>query len=76
MGAEVQGHPDGDAGLEGEVELGGFHSLSETVDVLFEGGWDAKLLSDSLCGVLEQPLAEVLTSQLVVPCRKMPSTKD
>lgn len=74
MGVKVQGHPDGDAWLEGEVELGGFHSLSEMVDVLFESGWDAKLLSDSLCGVLEQPLAEVLTSQLVVPCIKTFST--
>lgn len=74
MGVKVQGHPDGDAGLECEVELGSFHGLSEMVDVLFESGWDAKLLSDSLCGVLKQPLAEVLTTQLVVPCRKIPST--
>lgn len=73
MGVKVQGHPDGDAGLEGEVELGGFHGLSETVDVLFVSGWDAKLLLGSLYGVLEQPLAKVLTSQLVVPCRKTQS---
>lgn len=69
MGVKVQGHPDGDAGLKGKVELGGFHSLSEMMDVLFESGWDTKLLSDSLGGVLEQPLAEILTSQLVIPCQ-------
>lgn len=63
---EVEGHSDGGAGLEGEVELGSFHGLPETVDVLLQGGGDTERLSDPLCGVLEQPLAEVLTPQLVV----------
>lgn len=70
MDVEVKGHSDGGAGLEGEIELGRLHNLAEAVDVLFESDRDAKLLLDSLCGVLKQPLAEVLTSELVVSCRK------
>lgn len=66
---KVEGNGDYGAGVEGEVELGGFHSLSETVDVLLEDRGDAELLPDSLTGVLQQPLAEVLTSQLVITCK-------
>lgn len=76
MGVKVEWYSDAGAWLDGEVELGSFHSLTEMVNVLFASWWDAKLLSDSLCGVLEQPLAEVLTPQLVIPCRNKPSTQD
>lgn len=62
VGVKVQRHPDGDTGLKGKVEFGSFYSLSQTVDVLFQSGWDTKLLLDPLCGVLEHPLAEVLAS--------------
>ena len=64
---EVQGHPEADAGLEGEVELGLFGVLTEVVDVFLEGDCEAVRLQDLVHHVLQQPLAEVLAAQLVVP---------
>ena len=61
-GIQVEGYLELDARLQGEVEFGRFHSLSEAVDVLFEGGGEAILLLDLFHGVLEEPLAEVLAS--------------
>lgn len=69
VGVEVERDADGGAGVQGEVDLGGLHRLSEAVDVFFQRGRHTKLLAHSLAGVLEQPLAEVLAAQLVVPCR-------
>lgn len=66
LAVKVEGHSDHGAGVEGEVELGGLHGLSEMVDVLLQGGGDTELLLDLLGDVLEQPLAEILTPQLVV----------
>lgn len=71
VAVKVQRHADCSRGVEGEVELGGFHCLPEVMDVLFEGRDHTELLTHSLCGVLEQLLAEVLTPQLVISFKNM-----
>lgn len=63
---EVQRDSEVNLRLLGEVEFGSLYSLSEEMDVFFKSRRNAVLLPDSLCGVLEQTLGEVLPSKLII----------